>query len=680
MVAMCTIEGCFSHSHSDGCAQVINPSYLDGSSNTIVEDLQAWSAICDNLIIYDYAYNVYHSGATFTNFESMWENIHLYKQYNVDGVLMEGVHGSKNAEFGELRAYLVSKLLWNPNMTKEEYYNHMNDFLAGVYGPGWESVRAYIDLAEEMTAQTCYNLTPSPEELFPVTQVDVHAKGTLPEDLTEEMVNNYTSVDWTKYWNWYTDAVENRITVEGERLFKQAMEAAETEEQLKQLDKIYSQVEHIKSYYYKKQIDAGLTTFQTLIKNFINEHSNAYTATNKAELPVAINNLALSQMYQKYAEYNRALAEKYLTYGVTEYRPLRSLSDWKQLNYANTPYNWHEWNNTIDMENGLDGSQTLWVKSNDSMAYTPLHWGYRYWPYSGGVYVNGVKTEVPLIKLFTNRYIIGVQYAGYTLQQGMEIKVDGTFGDGSQMIRFTSPTFVYMGNASNGKWLQAPMITVFDSTEKGEALHFEVDQNDTLAYAENHSVSYGAISGGVHVDGVLNSSVKLIKYDSNKYMIDWNNSIVPTAGMKVTIDGIFGNSSHVVKFNPTTFTYNGEQDWYMHLEAGATGLTDVTLWVKTSTADTLKHTSADWSCRYKAKTGGIYVNGTKTNLALIKLYQDSYIIYLKDAGYDTVDGMEVTIDGTFGDDNNTFIIGPVTFRYDANQGVSGTWVQIETSN
>ena len=207
--------------------------------------------------------------------------------------------GSKSAEFGELRAYLVSKLLWNPNMTKEEYYNHMNDFLAGVYGPGWESVRAYIDLAEELTSQICYNLTPSPEELFPVIQVDVNAKGTLPEDLTKEMVDNYTDTDWTKYWNWYTDAAENRITVEGERLFKQAMEAAETEEQLRQLDKIYSQVEHIKSYYYKKQIDAGLTTFQTLINNFINAHSSDYNIVNKAELPVAIKNFALSQMYQK---------------------------------------------------------------------------------------------------------------------------------------------------------------------------------------------------------------------------------------------------------------------------------------------------------------------------------------------------------------------------------------------
>ncbi len=677
MVAMCTIEGCFSHGHSNGCAQATNASYLDGSSNTITEDLQAWSAICDNLIVYDYAYNVHHSGVTFANFESMWENIHLYKQYDVDGVLMEGVFGSKNAEFGELRAYLVSKLLWNPNMSKEEYYNHMNDFLEGVYGPGWESVRAYIDLAEGLTEQMCFNLTPHPDTLFPVIQVEVNAKGTLPEDLTKEMVDNYTDTDWTKYWNWYTDAAENRITVDGERLFKQAMELAETEEQLKQLEKIYSQVEHLKSYYYKEQIDAGLVTFQTLISNFINAHSSDYSIVNKAELPVAIKNFALSQMYQNYAEYNRALAEKYVTYGVTEYRPSRSLSDWKQLNYANTPYNWHEWNSTIDMENGLDGSQTLWVKSNDSMSYSPLHWGNRYWPYSGGVYVNGVKTEVPLIKLYTNRYIIGVQYAGYTLQQGMEIKVEGTFGDGSQMIRFTSPTFVYMGNASSGKWLQAPMITVFDSAEKDVALHFEVDQNDTLAYAGDNSISYGAICGGVYVDGVLNSSIRLIKYGSNKYVIDWENSIVPTKGMKVTIDGIFGDASHVVKFNPITFTYNGEQDWYMHLKASATGLTDTMLWIKTSIADTLTHTAVDWSCRYEAKTGGIYVNGTKANLTLIKLYQDSYIIYLKDDGYETVDGMEVTIDGTFGDTNNTFVIGPITFRYDANQGVSGTWVQVD---
>ncbi|MEJ7679274.1 MAG: DUF4838 domain-containing protein [Segetibacter sp.] len=46
-------------------------------------------------------------------------------------------------EFAELRAYMIDKLLWNPNINVDEV---MNDFLTGYYGKASKQIKEYIDL------------------------------------------------------------------------------------------------------------------------------------------------------------------------------------------------------------------------------------------------------------------------------------------------------------------------------------------------------------------------------------------------------------------------------------------------------------------------------------------------------------------------------------------------------
>lgn len=44
-----------------------------------------------------------------------------------------------------MRAYVLAKLMWDPYMTEEAYQEHINDFLQGYYGSGWEEIREYFD-------------------------------------------------------------------------------------------------------------------------------------------------------------------------------------------------------------------------------------------------------------------------------------------------------------------------------------------------------------------------------------------------------------------------------------------------------------------------------------------------------------------------------------------------------
>lgn len=108
-------------------------------------DIVAWSEICNNIYIWDYTTNYSYYLATFPNLHVLRENMKFFADHNVKGVFEQGNASGPSGEFGELRAYLISKLLMDPYMSKTEYYTHMDEFLAAYYGEGWEYIRKYIN-------------------------------------------------------------------------------------------------------------------------------------------------------------------------------------------------------------------------------------------------------------------------------------------------------------------------------------------------------------------------------------------------------------------------------------------------------------------------------------------------------------------------------------------------------
>ena len=107
--------------------------------------IKEWGAICENIYVWDYSTNYRYYIATFPNFHVLRENMKFYAENNVKGIFVQGNATGPSGEFGELRAYLISKLLMNPYMSKAEYDTHMNEFLAAYYGAGWENILKYID-------------------------------------------------------------------------------------------------------------------------------------------------------------------------------------------------------------------------------------------------------------------------------------------------------------------------------------------------------------------------------------------------------------------------------------------------------------------------------------------------------------------------------------------------------
>ncbi|MBR6530436.1 MAG: DUF4838 domain-containing protein, partial [Clostridia bacterium] len=103
-------------------------------------------------------------------------------------------------EFEELRAYLAAKLLWEPQMSRRAYYNHMDEFLAGYYGKAAKYVRKYIDLIQKTEPDTHFHLYADPMQIFPPRYVEKNGKKVV--DMS------FVNAGW-RIWNKALEAVKD---------------------------------------------------------------------------------------------------------------------------------------------------------------------------------------------------------------------------------------------------------------------------------------------------------------------------------------------------------------------------------------------------------------------------------------------------------------------------------------
>jgi len=149
LVRYCTIEACFRHGLGD-------PD-CERNSGTFGPELREWQKIAKQVSIWDYITNWACFIPPYPNLASLRENARFFAENNAIHVLEEcNPYGNEGGVYPELKAYLCGKLLWNPYMSEEEYNRHINEFLCGYYGKGWENIRRYLDMELEETAGRCF--------------------------------------------------------------------------------------------------------------------------------------------------------------------------------------------------------------------------------------------------------------------------------------------------------------------------------------------------------------------------------------------------------------------------------------------------------------------------------------------------------------------------------------------
>lgn len=114
-----------------------------------VDEIRGWAAITDKLYIWDYVTNFGNYLGPHPNFGALAGNVKFFRSNRVVGLFEQGAYQAPHAEFAELRAWVLAKLLWDPQREMAELYD---DFFGGYYGPAAAPVRAYFGALQKVGA------------------------------------------------------------------------------------------------------------------------------------------------------------------------------------------------------------------------------------------------------------------------------------------------------------------------------------------------------------------------------------------------------------------------------------------------------------------------------------------------------------------------------------------------
>ncbi len=150
MVRMCT-GGCSSHTISECVRNAGTKSCIEG-----------WAKICDRLYIWDYTTDFAQYLNPFPNLRTLRDNARYFAAHSVKGVFEQGNYQEgKSGEFGELRAFMLAKSLWNPDETPDT-----EGFMEAYYGGGAPFVKQYLDFMHDKVKDVHFNLVISAADLW----------------------------------------------------------------------------------------------------------------------------------------------------------------------------------------------------------------------------------------------------------------------------------------------------------------------------------------------------------------------------------------------------------------------------------------------------------------------------------------------------------------------------------
>ena len=106
---------------------------------------ETWSAMCNRLYVWDYTTDFLQYLAPCPNLKSLLPNIRFFVNHNTRGIFEQGNYQEgKSGEFGELRAYILARGLWNPDVDPD-----VDGFLDAYYGGGAPYVKQYLNYIHE---------------------------------------------------------------------------------------------------------------------------------------------------------------------------------------------------------------------------------------------------------------------------------------------------------------------------------------------------------------------------------------------------------------------------------------------------------------------------------------------------------------------------------------------------
>lgn len=135
-IRLCPIGACEAHPY-EKCER--NAYFM--------RNLREWSKITNQLYIWHYNTNFSHYLLPFPDFDELAADIPMYRRHGVVGLFMQGAYAPNGGgENAELRSWVLSRLLWDPNIDSQAA---VREFHHGYYGKAAAPMLEYFNLLHQ---------------------------------------------------------------------------------------------------------------------------------------------------------------------------------------------------------------------------------------------------------------------------------------------------------------------------------------------------------------------------------------------------------------------------------------------------------------------------------------------------------------------------------------------------
>lgn len=204
IVRLCSIECCFSHP-LETCSEEKNRLFR--------EDIVAWGPVAPLLYVWDYTTDFGHYQQPFPNFDALQSNVRFFVKHGVKSLFEQGNYSSGGAgEMEPLRAYILAKLLWNPDT---DVPKHINEFVNAYYGKAAPKILAYLDITHRPVREQGKHIHIFDRPTVTYLSEEVLNAGEKVLDEAEQLAENDKvrfRVQVARLPVWYVKIAANRVT------------------------------------------------------------------------------------------------------------------------------------------------------------------------------------------------------------------------------------------------------------------------------------------------------------------------------------------------------------------------------------------------------------------------------------------------------------------------------------
>ena len=172
-------QACNNHYINSG--ECINDGQLHkGNNKETAESLKALGEMCREsgaeMWFWYYGVTYHYYLVSMPNvFNIYYDYKFLYEECNVRGIYYEG--GGRTYNYETLKAYLSTKMEWEPDMSYEQFIAYMKEYLYMYYGDGYEKIYEFIDMENTAGNEcgTCFiSNFDRPGDMYSYAYIDEH--------------------------------------------------------------------------------------------------------------------------------------------------------------------------------------------------------------------------------------------------------------------------------------------------------------------------------------------------------------------------------------------------------------------------------------------------------------------------------------------------------------------------